>query len=98
VGSINKMSCGCNKCEKCAKVKVLTNFKEGGLKRWFKEDWKTSDGRPCGNKTKKEEACRPTKRITEDTPKTWSQVDKNKINRKKQEANKKGKQFADYGN
>jgi len=90
------MSCRCQKCEKCAYIKVLTSYRDGGLKRWFKEDWQTSDGKPCGNETQKEEACRPTKRVNKDTPATWSQVNKDEINRKKREATRKGKQFAKY--
>ena len=90
------MSCDCKKCKRCACRKAKNKYAEGGLKRWFKEEWETSDGRPCGNDTKKEEACRPTKKVSKKTPKTWSEVDKKKVNRKKAEATKKGKQFAKY--
>jgi len=42
------------------------------LKRWFKEDWRT----PKGKKGYKggENTFRPTKRITKDTPTTWSEL------------------------
>ena len=42
------------------------------LKRWFKEDWRT----PSGEKDYKkgENTFRPTKKISKDTPKTWSQL------------------------
>lgn len=42
------------------------------LKRWFKEDWRT----PKGNKdySKGESTFRPTKRVTKDTPSTWSEL------------------------
>lgn len=97
------MSCGCYACKDCkrgAKYKIAKNFAKGGLKRWFKENWETSDGKPCGNDTKKEEACRPTKKVNEKTPKTWNELsesEKDIVNRKKRKATKKGKQFADYG-
>ena len=42
------------------------------LKRWFKEDWRT----PRGKKDYKggENTFRPTKRISKDTPITWSEL------------------------
>jgi len=49
------------------------------LKRWFKEKWTDQNGRPCGNKkTKGVKKCRPSKRISKSTPKTWKQVGKKK--------------------
>jgi len=48
------------------------------LKRWFKEGWKDQDGDACGKKKRKIKKCRPTKRISKSTPKTWKQVGKNK--------------------
>jgi hypothetical protein len=42
------------------------------LKRWFEEEWRT----PEGNKdySEGENTFRPTKKISKETPKTWSEV------------------------
>ena len=49
------------------------------LKRWFKEKWTDQNGRPCGNKkTKGVKKCRPSKKVSKSTPKTWKQVGKKK--------------------
>jgi hypothetical protein len=42
------------------------------LKRWFEEEWET----PSGEKdySKGENTFRPTKKVSSDTPKTWSEV------------------------
>ena len=49
------------------------------LKRWFKEKWTDQNGRPCGNKkTKGIKKCRPSKKVSKSTPKTWKQVGKKK--------------------
>ena len=63
-------------------------FKRGGvrktkagarLKRWFKEKWKDEKGNPCGSsKNKRTKKCRPTKRISKETPVTWKGVGKRK--------------------
>lgn len=45
-----------------------------GLDRWFKEDWRTQDGKTTYKK--KGDIFRPTKRITKDTPKTMSELSK----------------------
>lgn len=68
------------------------------LKRWHKEKWTKPDGSPCGtNKdTNNPQKCRPSKKVSSDTPKTWgemSESDKNKAIRDKREANKKGEQY-----
>ena len=65
---------------------------EGGLKRWFKEDWRdVKTGKKCGRsegeKRKGYPACRPSKRVSEDTPKTtgeMSSAEKEKFKRVKQ--------------
>ena len=45
------------------------------LKRWFKEDWKDEKGNVCGStKNKKTKKCRPSKRISSKTPKTWKEM------------------------
>lgn len=47
------------------------------LKRWFKEKWKDEKGNPCGSsKNKKTKKCRPTKRVSKDTPRTWGSLSK----------------------
>jgi len=59
------------------------------LKRWFKEDWRT----PRGNKdySKGENTFRPTKRITKDTPSTWSELSKSEKARAAKEKREKGR-------
>ena len=59
------------------------------LKRWFKEDWRT----PSGEKdySKGENTFRPTKRISKDTPKTWSQLSAGEKRAAAREKNKKGR-------
>ena len=73
--------------------------KNSGLKRWFKEDWidlnrpiKNSKGkitgyRKCGRKSVKSNGlyplCRPSKRVTSKSPKTFKQLSKNSIDRAK---------------
>ena len=47
------------------------------LKRWFKEKWKDEKGNPCGSKKNKNtKKCRPSKRISSKTPRTWSSLSK----------------------
>jgi hypothetical protein len=47
------------------------------LRRWVKEKWVDQHGRPCGNdKTKGVKKCRPSKKVSGDTPKPWSSFDK----------------------
>ena len=60
-----------------------------GLKRWFKEDWRTRSG----SKTykKKGDIFRPTKRVTKDTPTTMSELTKKQKDKAEQEKKKKGK-------
>jgi len=50
--------------------------KEGAnLKRWFKEKWTDEKGNPCGStKNKNTKKCRPSKRFSGDTVKTWSEM------------------------
>jgi len=45
-----------------------------GLKRWFAEEWVTSDGKPCGTPDRKLKKCRPKYRINEGTPVTWDEM------------------------
>ena len=47
------------------------------LKRWFKEKWKDEKGNPCGSsKNKKTKKCRPSKRVSKKTPRTWGSLSK----------------------
>ncbi|NDD83808.1 hypothetical protein EBZ38_05920 [bacterium] len=46
-----------------------------GLKRWFAEKWTNQKGDPCGSGTTRgTPKCRPSKRVTSGTPKTWSEL------------------------
>jgi len=45
------------------------------LKRWFAEKWTNQKGDECGaGTTKSTPKCRPSKRITSSTPKTWGEL------------------------
>ncbi len=47
------------------------------LKRWFKEKWKDEKGNPCGSsKNKKTKKCRPSKKVSKKTPRTWGSMSK----------------------
>jgi hypothetical protein len=59
------------------------------LKRWFKEDWRTPRGKK--DYTGGENTFRPTKRITKDTPSTWSELSKGEKRRAKMEKDTKGR-------
>ena len=60
--------------------------KSTGLKRWFREDWVRvgpdgkSTNQPCGRSSKeiekkvKKGLCRPSKRVTKETPKTVKEL------------------------
>ena len=50
--------------------------KEGAsLKRWFKEKWTDEKGNVCWSaKNKKTKKCRPSKRVSAKTPKTWKEM------------------------
>lgn len=50
--------------------------KEGlALKRWFKEKWKDEKGNPCGSsKNKTTKKCRPSKKVSSKTPRTWGSL------------------------
>tara|TARA_R110002050_G_scaffold56705_2_gene127521 strand:+ start:40 stop:291 length:252 start_codon:yes stop_codon:yes gene_type:complete len=54
---------------------VRKTAKGAALKRWFKEDWKDEKGNPCGStKNKKTKKCRPSKKISGKTPRTWGSL------------------------
>lgn len=60
-----------------------------GLSRWFKEKWKTQDGKTTYKK--KGDIFRPTKRITKDTPKTMGELSKKEKEKAMKEKKKKGR-------
>ncbi len=71
---------------------------EGGLRRWFKENWiRTDTGEACGAGDKVGESgkyCRPTRRINKKTPRTVSEINPKKlkrIKRKKRRLANRGK-------
>jgi hypothetical protein len=71
-----------------------------GLGRWFREKWKSQSGEECGSYTGEGEVkCRPSKRITGKTPRTWGEMSKEEKQsavRQKQEAKRKGHQFSSH--
>jgi hypothetical protein len=68
------------------------------LRRWFKEKWTAQDGSPCGAyEGKGRVKCRPSKKVSRKTAKTWGEMDKKekrKAVRLKQKAHRKGHQFS----
>ena len=72
---------------------------EGGLTRWFKEDWRdVKTGKKCGRskgeKRKGYPACRPSKRVSKDTPKTTGEM--SDAEKKKFVRSKKSKKRINY--
>lgn len=69
-----------------------------GLKRWFAEKWVDQKGNECGSgKLKTVPKCRPSKRITSDTPKTWKELtpaQKKRAVADKNKATREGRQFS----
>lgn len=63
--------------------------KNKGLTRWFKEDWRTQDGKKTYSK--KSDVFRPTKKITNKTPKTYSELGGSKSKRVKKAQKEKAK-------
>ena len=70
--------------------KVRKTAKGLALKRWFKEKWETSDGKEDYSDTK-ENTFRPTVKVSEKTPKTWSQLSSSEIAAAKKEKKEKGR-------
>jgi len=60
-----------------------------GLKRWFNEDWRNQRGE-LGYKYKSD-VYRPTKRITNKTPKTYKELSKKQINKARTQKYRNGK-------
>ena len=57
------------------KVAVRKTKKGLALKRWFKEKWTDEKGNPCGStKNKNTKKCRPSKRVSGKTVKTWGEM------------------------
>ena len=77
------------KCRK-KKGKVKKSSKGASLKRWEKEKWvDTRTGKACGA-GKKNEYCRPTRRVSSKTPKTKGEMSKSELRRKKAEKSRVG--------
>jgi hypothetical protein len=94
------VKCKCKSCKTCAKKDATKKYAEGGLKRWFKEEWTKPDGSECGsNKGKEDAKCRPSKKVNSKTPVTWgemSESQKKKAVADKNKATRAGKQFSKY--
>ena len=60
-----------------------------GLTRWFKEDWRTQDGKKTYKK--KGDIFRPTKRITSETPTTMKEITKKQKEKAIKEKKEKGR-------
>ena len=70
--------------------KKVRKTKEGlALKRWFKEKWETPSGKE--NYEGGENTFRPTKRVSGDTPATWSELTPAEKARAQKEKNTKGR-------
>jgi hypothetical protein len=70
--------------------KKVRKTKEGlALKRWFKEDWQT----PSGSKdySDGDVVFRPTKKVSKDTPKTYSELSPSDIAASRKERKAKGR-------
>ncbi len=77
---------------KCRKASGNVRKTEKGteLKRWQAEKWQdTKTGKPCGAGGKNE-YCRPTKKVSKDTPKTKSELSPSKLAAKKAEKSRVG--------
>lgn len=76
-----------------------TKDQNKGLLRWFREKWlDVNRGAPCGRPKATEQGtyplCRPTVRVTKDTPKLAKDIPKQQIadaNKKKQRVKNKGR-------
>jgi len=77
---------------KCRKASGSVRKTEAGsaLKRWQLEKWEdTKSGKACGAGGKNE-YCRPTKRVSSETPKTKSEISPSKLASKKSEKSRVG--------
>ena len=56
---------------------VRKTEKGASLKRWFNEKWTDEKGNECGSsKNKNTKVCRPSKRVSSDSPKPWGEMNK----------------------
>ncbi len=73
---------------------VRKSKKGAALKRWFKEDWvDVKTGKPCGRKKGESRGtpyCRPSKRVSSETPKTSKEMTATEKRSKIREKNKLG--------
>ena len=73
---------------------VRKSKKGSDLKRWFKEDWvDIKTGKPCGRKKGESRGtpyCRPSKRVSSETPKTSKEMTATEKRSKIREKNKLG--------
>lgn len=54
---------------------VRKTAKGAALRRWFQEKWTDEKGNPCGSrKNKGVKKCRPTRKKSSKTPKTWAEL------------------------
>ena len=61
--------------KKYISVAVRKTKKGLALKRWFKEKWTDEKGNVCGSrKNKKTKKCRPSRRVSGKTVKTWGEM------------------------
>ena len=61
--------------KKYISVAVRRTKKGLALKRWFKEKWTDEKGNVCGSsKNKNTKKCRPSKRVSGKTVKTWGEM------------------------
>lgn len=69
-----------------------------GLKRWFSEKWLDQKGNECGSgKLKTVPKCRPSKRVTSETPKTWKELTPSQKKRAVADKNKATREGKQYG-
>lgn len=54
-----------------------TKPRKSGLSRWFAEDWRNESGGIGYDSTNT--LYRPTKRVTAESPKTWSEIPKSRV-------------------
>ena len=68
--------------------KMNSPFKN--LNRWFKEEWETPSGKKDYSETD-ENTFRPTKKVSKDTPSTWSELTPAEKAAARKEKNAKGR-------
>lgn len=80
---------------KCRKERGEVRKSETGasLQRWGEEEWVQQYGAPCGTARKKGKTpyCRPSKKISGDTPTTVQELSKSQLARKRSEKKKAGR-------